>query len=505
MPLFKPIRAKQINTSHPLAAGMTGCWLMNEATGEILADCGPRHNCGNFHYSTTPPEWKPGKYGSALQFGSERLIDCSTDKFGWELTNEISIVALVNQSANQINTIFARSSFTRPCRLSAYSGGKFKWWVYTDGTDCVINSTSPHATDGSEFVHVAGIWRAGHGGLYINGVPEAEESSSSGKLNFFNDSQPVGIGGIYEGGNYYYCFSGRIEYVLLYNRALSAEQIKWLYREPFAMFTRSISPALIAVSSATVSLAGHASATSVGHAALTLAGSLPKVELNWLKDILFNGMTSNAFKLGTTLGLGWFWSRTAGCSVLYRGQSIGQIDFDTVLTVADIEAREISPPDYLPHESSSAYFYVVRRHNHCGYQEHTLTAIAKVSLDAEGRLDESLPNKIYTARAEQVDADRVRLTWFYCPLEQDSYPACFNIYHDSRTGQIDYENPLAVITYQGQKFYSYESGSLETGSYLFAIRVKDINGSENTSAALPAVELDDKCPDPIDILKAETV
>lgn len=504
MPLLKPTRALQIDWNHPLARGLTGCWLMNEATGEIVADCGPRRNNGSFHYSTSAPTWKPGKHGSALEFGSEQCIYCGTGKFGWDLTNEVSVVALVNQSANQANNIFARSGFVRPCRLSAYSSGTFKWWVYTDGTDCIINSTSSHAIDGSEFVHIAGIWRTGHGRLYVNGVQEASESSSSGSLSFVNDSQPVGIGGTYEAGNYFYCWNGRIDYVFVYNRALSAEEVRWLYQQSFAMFARPISPALTAVTTATVSLAGSASATSSGIAALTLTGSLPKVELNWLKDALFNGMTANALKLGTTLSLGWFWARITGCSVLYHGPSIEEIDFDAALTVVKTDASEISPPSYLPHESNSTYCYVVRRYNHCGYQEHTLAATAKVSLDNEGELDKPQPNKIFAARAEQVDNDKVLLTWFYCPLGQESQSAAFNIYHDSRTGQIDYENPLAVIGYQGQKFYSHESGSLETGKYLFAIRTKDADGIENNSSACLAIELDDKGPDAINILQAET-
>jgi hypothetical protein len=505
MPLLKPIRAIQINPSHPLVRGLTGCWLMNEASGEILTDCGPRSNNGSFHYSTSPPIWKPGKYGSSLQFGSERCIDCGTGKLGWEITNEISVVALVNQNASQDGTIFTRSGFVRPCRLSTYSSGKFKLWIYTDGTNCIINSTSTHATDGSEFVHVAGIWRAGHGRLYVNGVQEAGESSSSGNLHFYNDSQPVGIGGTYEGGNYYYCFNGRIEYVFVYNRALSAKEIKWLYQEPFTILTRPISPALIPIITTTISLAGFVSATSTGFATLTSKDSVQQTELDWLRDALFNGMTANALKLGTTLSLGWFWARISGCSVLYRGSSIEQADFDAVLTVAQINACEISPPDYLPHESSFAYFYIVRRYNHCGYQEHTLAAMAKVTFDAEGQLNKPLPNKIYTAKAEQVDADKVRLTWFYCPLKQDSQPICFNIYYDCRTGQINYENPLAVISYKGQKFYSYESNPLEPGRYLFVIRAEDADGIENGSSACMSVELDDKCPDAISILQAETI
>jgi hypothetical protein len=503
MPLLKPTRALQINWSHPLARGLTGCWLINEATGEIVADCGPRRSNGSFHYSASAPAWKPGKHGSALEFGTERCVDCGTDKFGWELTNEVSVVASVNQNANQTNTVFARSNFVRPCKLSAYTSGRFKWWVYTDGTYCTINSTSSHATDGSECVHVAGVWRAGNGRLYVNGAQEASESASSGSLSFINDSQPVGIGGTYQAGNYYYCWNGRIDYVFIYNRVLSAEEIRWLYREPFAMFARPISPALIHISAATISLAGSASETSTGSAALTLTGIVPQIEFNWLRDALFNGMTSNAFKLGTTLSLGWFWSRMASCSALYRGPSVEEIDFEAVLAVTQRDAREISPPDYLPHDSSSTYFYVVRRYNHCGYQENTLATAAKVSLDTEGELHKLQPNKIFVVRTEQVDTDKVLLTWFYCPLEQGSQPVYFNIYSDNRTGQIDYENVLAVISYQGEKFYSYESGSLENGRYLFTIRAEDSDGNENSSSDSLAIELDNKGPDAINILQAE--
>jgi hypothetical protein len=478
---------------------------MNEATGGIVADSGPRRNNGCFQYSTSAPAWKQGKFGSTLEFGSERCIYCGTDKLGWDISNEVSVIASVNQSASQTNTLFTRSGFVRPCRLSAYSSGRFKWWVYTDGTNCTINSTSTHPVDGSEFVHVAGTWRAGNGRIYVNGKQEASESSSSGSLSFVNDSQPVGIGGTYEGSNYYYCFSGKIEYVFVYNRVLSAEEIRWLYHKPFAMFAKPLSPALIAVTSATISLAGSASVTSAGSATLTLTESLPEIKLNWLDDALFNGMTSNALKLGTALSLGWFWTRIAGCSALYRGPEIEQIDFDTVLTVGQIDDYEISPPDYLPHESSSTYFYTIRRYNHCGYQEHTLAASAKVSLDTEGQLDKPQPNKIFAAKVEQVNTNKVLLTWFYCPLEQDSQPDCFNIYYDNRTGQIDYENPLTAISFKGQKFYCYESCSFETGKYLFVIRAEDADGNDNRSSACLSIELDDKCPDAIDILQTETV
>jgi hypothetical protein len=503
MPLLKPIRAHQINWSHPLARGLTGCWLLNEATGEKVADCGLGRNNGSFAYASTPPLWKPGKHGPCVEFGTDCCIDCGTGKFGWDVTNEVSVVALVNHSTSQTNTIFTRSSYVRPVRLHAQSGGRASWRVYTDGTDCLITSTSSHATDGTEWVHVAGTWRVGDGRLYVNGALEVSESSSTGILNTI-DNQFVGIGGTYGGSNYLYCWNGKIEYVFVYNRALSAEEVRWLRREPFAMFAESISPASIHVPSTIVPLAGLAGAVSTATASLKTISGLLSTEMCWLRGALYNGMTANAFKLGTTLSLGWFWARVAGCSALYRKSSMELIDFDNILTVAELNAVNISPPGYLPHNNNSTYFYVIRRFNHCGYRENTLAA-AKVSLNASGELVKPQPNKIFAVKAEQAVDCRIRLTWFYCPLEQSSPPICFNVYYDNRTGQIDFNSVLAKVTYRGQRYYSYQSNTLEAGKYLFAVRAEDSDGTEDSSSAQLSVQLDTASIDPINIVSVEKV
>ena len=505
MPRLKPLRGLQVNWSHPLARGLAGCWLLNEAAGKTVADYGLRRKHGAFQYSTTAPLWKPGEHGSCLEFGSERYVACGTGKFGWDTTNELSVVAYVNPAASQGSIIFARSAFVRPVRLSGYPGGKVRWWVGTNGTSCNIISTLAHATDGSEWIHAVGTWREHDGRVYINGNLENSESASNGNLSFVSDSQAVGIGGTYEAGNYYDCWNGRIEYVLVYNRALSPAEIKWLYREPFAMFERPVSPASIHAPETTISMAGSISSTSTASARLESVSSLPSMQRDWLKDALFNGMTANAFKLGTTLHLGWFWARLAGCSALYRGPGMEQIDFSNMLAVAANDADEISPPAYLPHESISTYFYVLRRFNHCGDQEFTLAAAAKVSFDASGELAHARPNRIFASRAERADANKVRLVWFYCPLVQESQPVRFNVYSDNRTGQTDYENPIAAIDYRGPKFYGYLSDTLEPGRYLFTVRAEDAAGTKNSSSGHLTVELAGAGPDAIEVLKAQTV
>lgn len=524
MPLLKPVRSLQINFSHPLARGLAGCWLLNEGAGERIADYGLRRRHGKFHYSTTAPAWKAGKYGSCLEFDSERCIEIpGCHKFGWDITQELSVVALVNHSANQNNTIFARSKFVHPVRLNGSTSGRVRLWVYTDGVDCNIISTSSHATDGSEWIHAAGTWRVGDGKLYVNGILEASESSSTGTLNT-TDDKFVGIGGTYEAG-YQECWVGKIEYVFIYNRVLSAEEVEWLYREPFAMFESPISQESMLPSIAVVTLTGSVNAQSVASTMLkslrkidgTVTGTsdiiallqsirgITELELSWIREALFNGMTANAFKLGTILNLGWFWARNEGCSVLYRGSSMEAIGFTNILNVAEQNAFIISPPSYLPHFSSSTYFYIIRRFNNCGYQEHTLTAAVKVSLDANGELEKPQPNKIFNSKAEQISGSRIQLVWFYCPIEQNSQPVCFNVYYDGGTGQINYENPLAKISYKGQKFYSYQSDTLEVGKYLFAIRAEDAGGIENNSLAQFWTQLNDANLDPIDILSAEHI
>jgi len=228
------------------------------------------------------------------------------------------------------------------------------------------------------------------------------------------------------------------------------------------------------------------------------------METKWLKDALFVGMTTNAFKLGTVLTLGWFWPRIGGCSLLYRGSSMEQIDFANILAVAEVDADEISPPSYVQYSDSSTYFYVIRRANNCGDQEHTLSAAVKVSLSANGELVPPRPNSVFGIRARQLNGSKIQLVWFYCPVEQKSEPTCFKVYYDGGTGQIDYETCIAAIRYAGRRFYSYQSSILEAGRYLFAIRTEDYAGTKDGSLAQLRIQLDTTSPDAIDILSIET-
>ncbi|KPL20743.1 MAG: hypothetical protein AMJ75_11280, partial [Phycisphaerae bacterium SM1_79] len=304
------------------------------------------------------------------------------------------------------------------------------------------------------------------------------------------------IGGL-DGSNY---FDGKIDQVAIWDRRLNADEICKLYHKPFCMFDETVRPVSI-YATTIIQLSGTISAQSTLTGKLTPSRRTPELEKRWLRDALYNGMTANAFKLGTVLTSGWFWTRVNGCTALFRGCSMELIDFDNILAFSEPDAEQISPPNFVPHEAGSTYFYVVHRFNNCGSQERTLSAVVKISIKSDGSLKEPQPNKIFAVRAEQTEGNCIKLVWFYSPLEQKSPPISFRIYFDNKSGQIDYENPLATIDYQGRKFYSYESSELYAGQYQFAIRAENAEGVRDESQARLRIQLDSQIPESIDILE----
>ena len=228
------------------------------------------------------------------------------------------------------------------------------------------------------------------------------------------------------------------------------------------------------------------------------------MEIRFLKDALFGGMTSNAFKLGTVLSFGWFWTRRGGCMILYRGGSFWAVDFENVLAVGRADDVQISPPAYLEHKAGGTYFYVVRRTNCCGYLEQGLQGVARVDIDAEGCLSKQKPNSVFGLKAEQADVNCIRLSWYYCPLEQQSEPVCFSIYSNGGAGRIDYENAAAVIEYKGRGNYGCQCGVSSEGRYRFAVRAQDKAGTEGGSKVCTVSVLSKEISSP-EILDVEAV
>ncbi len=568
MPLLKPPRGIQPHRSHPLARGLVGCWLLNEATGNKVFDLSGHGNAGTSSGNTC---WKSGRFGPALRFdGSGDYVDCGSNNSLNFTSDNFTISFWVNHDTTSVKQcLFSRGKVVTNGYYVENHGDGHIYFVTNQSGNLQI-TYGPSGMTAGGWYHIVIVRDGTKGKIYVN----AEEINYSVQPNIVDpasSSYSAKIAAEYDGTD---TLDGLIDDVKIYDRALAAWEIALLFREPFCMFERPVSPALLYVSAGqVVTLTGTLSAQSTGSAAagltrkisgaadsladiaaslkstrrvvgvvdapagivgsltfaaeLRLTGTINAVsslrawlapacpvpwyaaslqtEEQWLIGALWDGMTANAFKLGTVLSLGWFWMRRSGCSALYRGWRMGKIDFANALTVAEQDAGQISPPSYMPHSRDSAYFYVLRRYNSCGYQERTLIASVEVSIDAAGGLATPHPNDILSCKAEQVEGNKVQLTWLYSPLQQGSEPACFKVYCNGGTGQVDYENPIATVTYWGRRFYSYETDDLQAGTYLFALRVRDIVGAENRSLAHLQIQLDATNPDAIDILNAEAV
>ena len=546
MPILKPPRATQLNTSHPLARSLVGCWLFNSGTGEKVFDSSGNNNPGIIYGDTS---WAAGKFGSALSFGgSSGYVNCGSNTS--IMPNAFTVVGMIRTNAGDYNSLFS-------WRTDSLTPGLYIRYSYDDRAIIHMGASnyryfyhSPVNIADGNWHHVAFVVP----GNAINDIQNSKMYADGKEQTVWatynageqNSKQICSIG---RAGSHY--FNGNIGHVMIFNRVLTAAEIAQLYREPFCMFKGETSPALLCTpfidltaasishssalatlkrirrikgSSAAVTdvtailkiigevlLAGSTVASSVLSGKLTLNYCGPwlksplKIERYWLTDALFNGLTANAFKLGTVMTSGWFWMRPNDCIALYGGPSMEQIDFTNILEVVEQDADSVSLPNYIPHKIDSTYFYIVRKFNICGYQEHTLQAAVKLAIDAEGNLTELEPNHIFAWRAEQVDGNKVQLVWFYCPLEQKSQPMRFKVCYDDETGKINYGNPIAEVIYRGPKFYSYRSDALAAGRYLFAIKSEDTSGVQDNSLAQMAIEIVSDEPNAVEILKVETI
>lgn len=229
------------------------------------------------------------------------------------------------------------------------------------------------------------------------------------------------------------------------------------------------------------------------------------MEPMWLKEALFAGQTANGFKLGISLGLGWFWVRVNGCRIVYRGGSMVTVNFDDVLAIVDSDANEITLPDYLLHEPGRTYFYVVRCANRCGRIERTFASAVKVSIGSDGFLRIGGPNSVFGLAAAMQRNGKVEIVWTYSPLGQESYPAEMLVYGDEGTGEIDYQEPVALVPYKGRRFYRYESERPGDGRYRFAVRTADARGNERVSMREVAVEVRAVNPEAIEVVGIEAI
>jgi len=214
-------------------------------------------------------------------------------------------------------------------------------------------------------------------------------------------------------------------------------------------------------------------------------------------DSLHNGDSANGVKLCMGLTDGDFWPRTAGAQLLYKGQNICEVDFQTIEAAVNAgEKFQITGGG-----ASSTTYYIVRRVNQCGDEEKTLNAVIRAEFDSLGNLVKQGGNKIINVSAQQIDNAKVKLRWFYQNINQAAKIDSFNIYCDNATGTVDYQTPIGNVKYTGRKFYQFITSPLAASNYIFCIRAV---GNNNFSPQVK-LQLNRQTPQQIGVVICQTV
>lgn len=241
----KPPVGTQLNLSHPLAKGLTGCWLLNESGGAVLNDISGNNNQVTL---ASAPTWGPNKlsFNGSSQFGyisspPASLKPAALTVAGWVKANSLSgiqpVVAecptgMAGDGRGYYLQIGTNASFT----IGNSPGGGFH------------SATGASTLTTGKWYHLVGTYDGTALKVYVNGVLDGTTSTSvtisytdaaSGgpsPQTFYIAGLHLNASGQLDPANMD-LLNGDIGYVYIYNRALSAAEVQQLYTAPFAFLT----------------------------------------------------------------------------------------------------------------------------------------------------------------------------------------------------------------------------------------------------------------------------
>jgi len=206
---------------------------------------------------------------------------------------------------------------------------------------------------------------------------------------------------------------------------------------------------------------------------------------------LTEGDFGNGLFLRQSLAEGEFWTLPGGCVAVYRGEdSVAKIDYERIAAVG-FDQGLLQLAASFQHAPDSETFYAARQISGTGKQELNSGVLVRLELDAQGKLRPAKPNVVQRLWAWQIQGGRIRFSWWYWPLGQEAEPTRFYVYRNDYSGQVDYENPMAQINYNGRYFHFYETEPLEAGkAYLFGVRAVTEEGVDDGNTAVIEATVD---------------
>ncbi|MDD4924653.1 MAG: LamG domain-containing protein [Dehalococcoidales bacterium] len=208
------------------ARGLVGYWSFDEGSGSIAYDASGNGNDGIL---TNEPTWAAGKIAGALELdGTNDYAVVSDndalDPYSGSLT--ISTWVYLNNISSPNRQIVSKEIWVSNTHgyLMQISSGNVSIKI-GDGTNAVTLTSDTDLNTNTWYHLVAVFDRSGDESIYINGALD-DASSIISVTGDINPSAPFYIGIERTFTNY---FSGKIDEVRIYNRALSATEVRYHY------------------------------------------------------------------------------------------------------------------------------------------------------------------------------------------------------------------------------------------------------------------------------------
>jgi len=229
----KPPLGRRVNKKHPLAIDLTGCWIMNQGSGNLVYDLSGNDNhiilpsdLANEHLETGTL-YCDGSSGYAQTLRSYPYFDNFSFAIRYRLDSGVGINdQLVGDYQDQTGSSGWTLRYS-PSGLSFAYGG---WDSYED---LVLGKSAPlwiNLAITKKDQKLFWCFSGGDGGYceFSNSNFNHYLDPSSRKLTFCASSVDTATKNL----------PAWVEYAYIYNRPLPLSELAWIQRNPYAMFQR---------------------------------------------------------------------------------------------------------------------------------------------------------------------------------------------------------------------------------------------------------------------------
>ncbi len=240
--MHKPLRGTVLDPTHPLARGLVGAWVMNEGSGDRLFDCSGHQSDGALNNMDPLTDWVGGLRGLALRFvgsTSQHVVAPATGAFRFPL-DDFTLEAIARWDGTS-----AWMALSGIDDAGSIPYGVYEFMRRNDNgvvmlricntTGASIDALTPASMVADRWHHVVGVFD-GQGQLYLDGQPGTKSGALTGSRAVASGPLRIAAEDGYGAPAFYWC--GDIGLFRIWDRALSAEEVGSLFREPYGMFDR---------------------------------------------------------------------------------------------------------------------------------------------------------------------------------------------------------------------------------------------------------------------------